>query len=255
MRVTGFKMPIFVVVAVVAAAASSSLLAQSVSEAHAELDGAASFTYFTAPDGVCGPGSAVCTFPTGINAEGVIAGYYIGVNATNHGFVRLANGKVVDFDVPGSACPSGYSSCTMPTGINAQGTIVGTFSDASGVTHGFLRNAAGNYTPFDPTGSAFTQPYAINSHGTVTGVYCSTSACHGFVRSKDGAFTDIDVPGAVNGTWGSAINDRGEVAGLYGDASDMLHAFLRTADGTITAFEPPRLWAMHSICCRRTSLT
>lgn len=139
MRLTGFRLPALVLLAVVATVVNSSSLAQSAGGAPSEDNGSAAggrFTFFTAPDGVCGPGSAVCTFPTGINAGGVIAGYYIGVNATNHGFVRLANGKVVDFDVPGSACPNGYSSCTMPTGINAQGTIVGTFSDASGMTHG-----------------------------------------------------------------------------------------------------------------------
>lgn len=53
----------------------------------------------------------------------------------------------------------------------------------------------------------------------------------------------IDVPGAGTaagqGTYGYALNGRGEVAGFYADANSVYHGFLRDCDGVITTFDPP----------------
>lgn len=52
-------------------------------------------------------------------------------------------------------------------------------------------------TPFDPPGSGFTIPQAINSEGEIAGRYKDISGFHGFLRSKTGSFTPIDAPGAI----------------------------------------------------------
>jgi hypothetical protein len=62
----------------------------------------------------------------------VITGNYIG-NSGQHGFVRDRDGELTTFD-------PGGSSNTAPTSINAAGVITGSYTDASGLSHGFLRS-------------------------------------------------------------------------------------------------------------------
>ena len=52
-------------------------------------------------------------------------------------------------------------------------------------------------------------------------------------------FVTFDAPGAVNGTYVTSINDRGEAAGFYVDADNVVHALLRSPQGVITTFDAP----------------
>ena len=197
------------------------------------------FIGFQVPDAACVAGGfPSCTIPVGINAEKTIVGYYYDSLSATHGFLRLADGTITTFDVPGSVCIDFSSNCTMPTSINSAGAVVGSFSDGT-ATHGFLRDRYGDFANFDPPGSAFTQPNAINQHGEIAGLYCTTTACHGFVRDRNAKFTAIDFPGAVNGTAPFSINKKGEIAGLWYDASDASHVFLRDRAGTLFGLDPP----------------
>ena len=54
---------------------------------------------------------------------------------------------------------------------------------------------------------------------------------------SSGAFTTIDIPGAV-GTAISGINDRGQMIGVYGDANGTPHAFLLD-NGVVTIIDFP----------------
>ncbi len=199
---------------------------------------AGGFIVFNVPDALCGAGLPTCTIPVGVDAEETVVGYFLDTIGASHGFLRFANGTITKFDVPGSVCVNYMSHCAMPTGVNSAGSVVGSYADAT-ATHGFLRERDGNYTTFDPPGAAFTQPNAINLRGAITGMYCTTSACLGFVRDNHGKFTTIDYPGAVNGTVPMSINDRGEIAGLWYDAADTSHIFLRERDGTLIGLDPP----------------
>jgi len=152
-------------------------------------------------------------------------------------------GRFVTFDPPGSAS-------TTPSGITPEGTITGSYADASGVQHGFLRTPTGRFTTFDPPGSTFTQVASISVNGEITGTYCNTSACapiHGFVRARDGAFTTFDSPAGSGGISAALyipggpppdINPAGEIAGTYFDASGE-HGFLRAKSGAFTAIDVP----------------
>jgi hypothetical protein len=97
----------------------------------------------------------------------------------------------------------------------------------------FLRARDGAFTTFDPPGSIFTIPTAINSNnGAVTGYYFDASfAIHGFLRSPYGAFVTIDDPAAINGTYLVGINPAGVSVGTYYDANYNLFSFVRTAEG------------------------
>lgn len=114
-----------------------------------------------------------------------------GQDARSQMAVAPHRGDFVIFDPPGS-------TSTGPTGITPAGAITGNYTDASGVTHGFLRTLAGTLTSFDPPGSAATQPTAISPPGVIVGRYCGDAACSsspGFVRRPNGAFTTFGPPG------------------------------------------------------------
>jgi uncharacterized membrane protein len=138
----------------------------------------------------------------------------------------------ITFDAPGA-------TFTAPQGINAAGTIMGYYNDASGTTHGFVRASDGTISTFDGPNAIFgTVPYGINSTGVITGWYCDAIDCYGFLRAPDGSLTSFSVPGATYGALAVGINDRGVVTGGYADAAFNFHSFVRERDGTFETFDP-----------------
>jgi hypothetical protein len=126
---------------------------------------------------------------------------------------------------------------TSPVSINNFSSVTGSYSDAKGVTHGFLRGVFGKIAVFDPPGSIATGPSAINDEGAITGNYQdSNHVTHGFVRDPWGHFRRFDPPGSTN-TIPTSINAFGAIVGLYFSANGP-GAFLRSPDGIITTFEP-----------------
>ena len=82
--------------------------------------------------------------------------------------------------------------------------------------------------------------------GAITGPYLDANGLlHGFVRVPNGRITSFDAPGAGTdptqgqGTVPSMINDLGMIPGAYQDANNVIHAFVRFANGTITTFDVP----------------
>jgi hypothetical protein len=74
------------------------------------------------------------TTPLAINADGIATGYYwTAARTVQHGFLRNADGTLENIDDPDA------ESDTFPVGINSAGTIIGNFTDADGLTHGFIR--------------------------------------------------------------------------------------------------------------------
>ena len=62
------------------------------------------------------------------------------------------------------------STFTQALGINNLGEIVGFYTDAGGVQHGYT-DLNGLFTSFDPTGSVNTTINGINDLGQVVGFY------------------------------------------------------------------------------------
>ena len=58
-------------------------------------------------------------------------------------------GSFIVFDMPGSACEAAFIACTTTAGINDEGTVVGSYSDANQAYHGFLRKADGTFLNID----------------------------------------------------------------------------------------------------------
>jgi len=71
----------------------------------------------------------------------------------SHGLVRAANGTITTLDPPNLATTAGPNvyneySGTLPTSIDSEGDIAGTYTDKNGARHSFLRSASGTITTF-----------------------------------------------------------------------------------------------------------
>jgi hypothetical protein len=165
--------------------------------------------------------------------------------------------KLIEFDPPGTgtvSSPACAPSCgTQAFANNAEGTIVGSYTDANVVPHGFLRTPDGHIISFDAPGAGLganlnqgTVAYSINDLGVIAGQFEDPNdVFHAFVRYPDGSFTTFDAPGAGStigqglGTLATSINSAGIVAGYYLDENSVIHGFVRHRDGAITSFDAP----------------
>jgi len=69
--------------------------------------------------------------------------------------------SITKIDVPGAVT-------TAPQGINSPREVVGTFTGADGVTHGFLLSD-GTFTDINVPGHLQTAPRGINERGDIVG--------------------------------------------------------------------------------------
>ena len=127
---------------------------------------------------------------------------------------------------------------TSLNGINSEGTQVGSYTDISNLTHGFLLQK-GVFKSFDPPGSSFTIPHWISPRGTIVGGYNDASGSgHGFILFE-GEYQIVDYPGASYTTL-TGLTPSGELAGYYCfGACLQLHSFLRFQNGIFFSFDPP----------------
>jgi hypothetical protein len=194
-------------------------------------DASGAITTFEAPGAGTGPGQGTFTaIATALNSEGAVTGNYLDASNVYHGYVRVPNGTISTFDVPGAGTGSGQG--TSPAAINPEGSITGSYQDANNASHGFVRYPFAVIISFDIPGAANTFPGAISSSGIITGAYVDASgAYHGFFRYPLGAFTTFNVPGAGSGSGqgtfpNSFIPDGAQIVGYYIDAKNISHGFL-----------------------------
>lgn len=137
------------------------------------------------------------------------------------------------------AVPFPGAGSAVPEAINNLGQIVGSYSDASGHAHGFVRHARGGFSSLDVSMPGIragdTVARGINDFGVIVGSYAIPAEpagrrVHGFVHAH-GVFAPLDVPfsGAFN-TRPRGVNDYGSIVGSY-DTVTGRHAFLRSAGG------------------------
>lgn len=216
-------------------------------------------TTFSVPE----PGQSQYGYPTmgtAINSSGVIAGaYFSNKDNVSHGFARAADGTITTFDPANVAItPAGntstWNSGDVPTAIDTNGDIAGSYTDTTGARHGYLRTAAGAITPFDATGAA-TTPCATSGFGRVAcgtialgmddamdivgTFFDSNSTACGFLRyGATGSFTTVCASeagtGAYQGTGFVGVNPSGTVAGTYADSNNVLHGFTYSLPTTQT---------------------
>ncbi len=176
-----------------------------------------------------------------INPAGDIVGRYVSADGQTHGYLRSKNGEFTSIDFPGAFF-------TVAPGINGRGEIVGMYrfpNEPMMVRHGFLRSPDGRFTTNDFPGATFTSAKGINPRGDIVGEYCvnflpcgfGLGHTHGYLRSKNGEFTSIDVPGAIE-THAFKINPRGQIVGSYWGTDGKGHVFL-LSDGEFTTIDFP----------------
>jgi len=159
--------------------------------------------------------------PTGINEWGDIVGVTSPFYSVQDGFVRDRKGVMTVFDIGAGPGPRAY-----PVGINNRGDITGYFYDSrSNGGGGFLRDSKGTITVF------VGMPAAINDADEIVGDFGNATGVHNFVRDNRGNFTVFDVPNASGVAHATSINNRGDVAGYFVDATTgKTRGFVRIAN-------------------------
>ena len=214
------------------------------------------FTTFDVP-GAGGYGST----PIALNLEGAVVGYYTDSNYLFHSFVRYPDGKFSAFLAPGQCETNGSQGCygSELSNVNVSGRSVGNYADntVNLVQHGLIRHADGTFNSFEAPGAG-TGPNqgtgcpgcfaGLNQFGVIAGIYTdSTDVYHGYIRHTDGNFTSFDAPGAGTGSGQGtgcasdcpvSLNNRGELTGVYIDAKNTYHVYLRSPEGKILTVEP-----------------
>ena len=145
--------------------------------------------------------------------------------SVSHGFVAKGD-TLIAIDHPDAtavpAAPGGQAG-TATTGINDRGEILGAYEDRDRVVRHVVRDRRGRYTELEepadgPDGDAADEYIDINNQGEIIGFYNDQQGATttGFLRTRQGRFVDIDIPGSeISGP--SKINDRGQIVGIYAD--------------------------------------
>jgi len=185
-------------------------------------------------------GAIYSTVVTGLNAGGAIVAYYNN-GAIGNGFLWDGEGNppnIDNFDFTTISLPG--SVATVPTGINADGTVVGTYIyTKGGSSQDFVRYSDGTYetlsTPAGTTpgcatgislsGIVYNPPppaLTINNRGSIVGCYTSASGVgSGFVRFEDGSLITLTHLGSKQ-TIPTAINNSDVITGSYSDGTGMV---------------------------------
>lgn len=153
-----------------------------------------------------------------INTQGQVAGWFEDRHTGQvAAFRRHSSGT---YDV--FAYPDALS--TVARGINEQGTVAGTFTEASDVSRGFTWRE-GSFSLVYYPGSLDTHALDIDGSGRVVGWFTRRDQqAHGFIREPDGGYTQLDHPGAEH-TFLTGIGDAGVIVGYYRDAVGTIKGF------------------------------
>lgn len=154
---------------------------------------------------------------------------------TNRGVGFLYQGGRYE-DISG---PSGSLSSSA-NDINGSGEIVGSYSDSTGLTYGYLLTKHG-YTTFKVSMAQLVVATGINDNGML--VYWAVNGLTGVTTSylyniKTRQSTTIDVPGASN-SLAQSINNEGDVSYQWSDSAGNSHGALYH-QGKYYKFDYPR---------------
>jgi len=173
------------------------------------------YTFFSKPGFAFTNGRA-------IGPTGLITGYAENAprfTGTSVGFIYNPGTQVyTDIVIPGSWL-------VIAQGINAAGQVVGSANGVPGGTSAFLREANGTITTFRINDNP-TRARGINDNGLITGFTTVAGKDVAYVGDSNG-YQIIDPPGSIS-SYGQAINNLGQVAGLWTDAGGKTHGFIAT---------------------------
>ena len=127
------------------------------------------------------------------------------------------------------------------TGINDKGQIIGSYIDREQHRHAFIYDA-GKFTTIDALGGkGITVLSGINNSGDIVGYHIDMTGSgdlYSFLY-KNGVFQTINASAKNQDLYSiCCINDKEEMAGIYYDSNNDVHAFTRTIDKTVSLKAP-----------------
>ncbi len=238
---------------------------------------------FTLIDGVFTtydfPGS-VNTFFYALDNTGKAAGHYKDIDGLYHGVI-LEGGELRQYDFPGAAethiygisdetgalsgnivdaagtthAFSGELIVTFPGAVNtygdfvnAAGAVVGSYIDADGMFHGFIRNPDGSFTTIDLPEMPNLKFLFVNTITDFGAVGFRAKAANDILRSyilmPDGTLYEVRIPGSVI-TVVRNVNQDGSIVGYYDLADGRRHGFLGRPKAQPTGEGFGNIFSMH----------
>jgi hypothetical protein len=176
--------------------------------------------------GIVDPAETARCALTSVNDGGVAVGTAC-IGDTFRGFLIDSGNTIVDFT------PTGVPWC-QPHGINASGFVVGTlyFNVTNNVRRGFIRDSAGSISNLKSLTSTWltTDAHGLSENGAVTGWSYKAGVEHAVTwgpPAPDATTAPVDVHGsAFSRSYGSAINDSGQIAGAaFGPSGSIKYTF------------------------------
>ena len=219
---------------------------------------------FTLIDGIFStydfPGSQN-TYFYALGNNGNAAGHYKDSNGLYHGVI-LENGELRQYDFPGAVQTfiyglsdetgalsgniideagvtrafSGDLTITFPGAattygdfVNAAGAVVGSYVDADGMPHGFIRNPDGSFTTIDLPKMPNLEFLFVNTITDVGVIGFRAKAVSDILRSyillPDGTLYEVRFPGGIT-TVVRNVNQDGSIIGYYDLPDGRRHGFL-----------------------------
>jgi len=187
------------------------------------------------------PANAHSIRPSGINDKGQVTGTLVGDYPPQqiHGFLWQPTGGLKVFNVPVPVMKKSNvdaNEMTIPTGITADGVIIGSYGQPFFYGGGFVRAADGSITTFQAGPGHSTGVSGMNRKGWTVGGW---GGGHAFLRDPSGATKEFSVPGAAGGVLSAVVNRSRAIAGAVSLQNDIRYGvrfFFRPAHGTAAMF-------------------
>ena len=238
---------------------------------------------FTLIDGVFStydfPGSQN-TYFYALGNNGNAAGHYKDMEGLYHGVI-LENGELRQYDFPGAAethiygisdetgalsgnvvdaagvshAFSGELTITFPSAVNtygdfvnAAGAVVGSYIDADGMFHGFIRHPDGSFTTIDLPTMPNLDFLFVNTITDLGVIGFRAKAANDVLRSyillPNGILYEVRLPGSVS-TVVRNVNQDGSIIGYYDLADGRRHGFLGRPKTQLTGEGFGNIFSMH----------
>ncbi len=169
---------------------------------------------------------AVQTFIRGISdATGKLTGDFIDASGVRRGF----SGDLI-VEVPGARA-------TYADFVHAGGVIAGSYLDAEGIYHAYVRLANGNFASLDLPGAPdleYFYYHGINDAGFLVGRAKAVGDVPRTYSGPFGSLGEVRFPGSVS-TEGWNINQDGSIVGHYDSPDGRRHGFIARPAGKAIA--------------------
>ena len=191
------------------------------------------------------PANAYSIRPSSINDQGQVIGTIVDYYPQLiHGFLWQPAGGLKTFDVPVPLMKKSDdgNEITIPTGITADGVIIGSYGQPFFYGGGFVRAADGSITTFQAGPGHSTFVSGTNRKGWTVGEW---GGDHAFLRDPSGATKAFSVPGAAGGVLSAVVNRSRAIAGAVSLQNDIRYGvrfFFQSAHGTAAMFGHTYRW-------------